>query len=91
MRYIQVKSSLALDTFCFLEKRSLNDTKWMNEKQIKEIKYINDLLPNNFDDNCIEMSNICLVVSTVFDSDLEHLTLDELIDVFKTPKKLNRL
>ena len=32
MSHIQVKSSLALDTLCFLEKRLLNDTKWMNEK-----------------------------------------------------------
>ena len=38
MSHIQVKSSLALDTLCFLEKRLLNDTKWMNEKQIEEIK-----------------------------------------------------
>ena len=38
MFHIQVKSSLALDTLCFLEKRLLNETEWMNEKQIEEIK-----------------------------------------------------
>ena len=70
MSHIHVKSSLALDTLCFLEKRLLNDTKWMNEKQIEEIKVINALLPENFGDNIIGMSNICLIVSAYFDGDL---------------------
>ena len=91
MSYIQVKSSLALDTLCFLQKRLLNDTKWMNEKQIEEIKYINSLLPNDFEDNCIGMSNICHVISTYFDSDLEQLTLDDLIDVLKAPKAIEKV
>jgi len=91
MSYIQVKSSLALDTLCFLQKRLLNDTKWMNEKQIEEIKYINSLLPNDFEDNCIGMSNICLVISAYFDSDLECVTLDDLIDVFKDPKTIEKV
>lgn len=88
MSHIQVKSSLALDTLCFLEKRLLNDTKWMNEKQIEEIKVINALLPWDFGDNCIEMSNICLIVSASFDGDLECLTLDDLIDMFNNPRKI---
>ena len=75
MLNIRVKSSLALDTLCFLQKRLLNDTKWMNEKQIEEIKYINSLLPTDFDDNYIGMSNICLIISAYFDSELEHLTI----------------
>lgn len=88
MSHIHVKSSLALDTLCFLEKRLLNNTKWMNEKQIEEIKYINALLPGNFGDNCIGMSNICLIVSAYFDGDLECLTLDDLIDMFNDPQKI---
>ena len=88
MSHIHVKSSLALDTLCFLEKRLLNDTKWMNEKQIEEIKYINTRLPGNSGDNCIGMSNICLIVSAYFDGDLECLTLDDLIDMFNDPQKI---
>jgi len=90
MSRIHVKSSLALDTLCFLEKRLLNETKWMNEKQIEEIKYINALLPRDFGNNYIGMSNICLVVSAYFDSDLECLTLDDLIDVFGNPRKIEK-
>lgn len=90
MSRIHVKSSLALDTLCFLEKRLLNETKWMNEKQIEEIKYINALLPGDFGNNYIGMSNICLVVSAYFDSDLECLMLDELIDVFGNPRKIEK-
>ena len=48
MGYIQIKSSIALDILCFIQKRLLNDTKWMNGKQIEEIKNINTLLPNDF-------------------------------------------
>lgn len=88
MSRIQVKSSLALDTLCFLEKRLLNETKWMNEKQIEEIKYINALLPGDFGNNYIGMSNICLIVSAYFDGDLECLTLDDLIDMFNDPRKI---
>ena len=88
MSHIQIKSSLALDTLCVLEKRLLNDTKWMNEKQIEEIKYINALLPGDFGDNYIGMSNICLIVSAYFDGDLECLTLDDLIDMFNDPRKI---
>ena len=90
MSHIQVKSSLALDTLCFLEKRLLNDTKWMNEKQIEETKVINALLPENFGDNIIGMSNICLIVSAYFDGDLECLTLDDLIDMFHDPRKIEK-
>ena len=90
MSRIHVKSSLALDTLCFLEKRLLNETKWMNEKQIEEIEYINALLPGDFGNNYIGMSNICLVVSAYFDSDLECLTLDDLIDVFGNPRKIEK-
>lgn len=60
----------------------------MNEKQIEEIKYINALLPGDFGDNFIGMSNICLIVSAYFDSDLECLTLDNLIDMFNDPRKI---
>lgn len=91
MSYIQVKSSFALDTLCFLQKRLLNDTKSMNEKQIEEIKYINDLLPNNFENNCIGMSNICFVISAYFDNDLEGVTLDDLIDIFKDSKTIEKV
>ena len=91
MSYIQVKSSFALDTLCFLQKRLLNDTKWMNERQIEEIKYINSLLPTDFDDNCIGMSNICFVISAYFDNDLEGVTLDDLIDIFKDSKTIEKV
>ena len=91
MSHIRVKSSLALDTLCFLQKRLLDDTKWMNEKQIEEIKYINSLLPTDFDDNCIGMSNICLIISAYFDNELEHLTIDDLIDAFKDPKTIEKV
>lgn len=90
MSHIQVKSSLVLDTLCFLEKRLLNDIKWMNEKQIEEIKHINALLPEDFGDNYIGMSNICLIVSAYFDGDLECLTLDDLIDMFHDPRKIEK-
>ena len=90
MKFIQVKSSIALDTLCFLQKRLLNDTKWMNEKQIEEIQYINSLLPNDFKDNCIGMSNMCLVISAYYNGDLERLTLDDLIDIFQDPNKIER-
>ena len=91
MSHIRVKSSLALDILCFFQKRLLNDSKWMNEKQIEEIKHINRLLPNDFEDNCIGMSNICFVVSTCFDSNLSCVTLDDLIDVFKNPKTIEKV
>ena len=90
MKFIQVNSSIALDTLCFLQKRLLNDTKWMNEKQIEEIQYINSLLPNDFKDNCIGMSNMCLVISAYYNGDLERLTLDDLIDIFQDPNKIER-
>ncbi len=90
MKLIQVKSSIALDTLCFLQKRLLNDTKWMNEKQIEVIQYINSLLPDDFEDNCIGMSNMCLVISTYYDGDLESLTLDDLIDLFQDPDKIEK-
>ena len=91
MSHIRVKSSFALDTLCFLQKRLLDDTRWMNEKQIEEIKYINGLLPNDFEDNCIGMSNICFVVSAYFDSDLSCVTLDDLIDAFKNPETIEKV
>ena len=90
MSHIHVKSSFALDTLCFLEKRLLNETEWMNEKQIEVIKSINNLLPNDFDDNYIGMSSICLVISAYLDGKLEWLTLDGLIDCFKTPTKIEQ-
>lgn len=88
MGYIQIKSSIALDILCFIQKRLLNDTKWMNGKQIEEIKNINTLLPNDFNDDCISMSSLCFVISAFYDGDLERLTLDELIDIFKNPNKI---
>ena len=91
MSRIRVRSSIALDTLCFLQKRLLNDTRWMNEKQIEEIKYINNLLPSDFDDNCIGMSNICYVISSFFDGELEEVTLDHLIDAFKSPTRIERI
>lgn len=90
MSHIQVKSSLALDTLCFLEKRLLNDTMGIQKKQIEEIEYINALLPKDFGNDYLGMSNICLVVSAYFDSDLECLTLDDLIDVFGNPGKIEK-
>lgn len=88
MGYIQIKPSIALDVLCFIQKRLLNDTKWMNEKQIEEIKNINTLLPNDFNDDGISMSSLCFVISVFYDGDLERLTLDELIDIFKKPNKI---
>ena len=88
MSHIQVKSSFVLDTLCFLEKRLLDDTKWMDENQIEEIKYFNSLLPKDFGDDYIGMSKICMIVSAFFDGDLECLSLDDLIDMFNKPKKI---
>ncbi len=88
MGYIQVKSSMAFDALCFIQKQSLNNTKWMNADQIKEIQYINGLLPNDFGYDRIGMSNICLIVSTYLDSDPEQLTLDDLIRVFRYPDRI---
>ena len=90
MGFIQIKPSMALDVLCFIQKRLLNDTKWMYENQIEEIKKINVLLPNNFDDEYIGMSNICLVISAYCDGDLECLTLDDLIDIFRNPNKIEK-
>ena len=36
------------------------------------------------------MSNICLIVSAYFDGDLECLTLDDLIDMFHDPRKIEK-
>ena len=91
MSSIQMKSSIVLDVLCLLQKRFLNDTKWMNKKQIEEIKYINSLLPDDFDGSCISMSSICLIVSTYLDNDLEHLELDGLIDIFRSPEKIEEV
>ena len=90
MSRIQIKSSIVLDVLCFIQKRLLDDTKWMYEKQIEEIKSINALLPNTFDDKCIGMSNMCLVISAYFDKDLDSLTLDDLIHAFKNPSKIEK-
>ncbi len=90
MSYIQIKPSMALDVLCFIQKRLLNDTKQMNEKQIEVINNINALLPNDFDDKCIGMSNICLVISAYCDGDLDCLTLDDLIDIFQNPNKIEK-
>ena len=88
MSKIQAKSSLALDTLCFVQKRLLNDAKWMDAEQIKEIKRINDLLPDDFGNECLSMSSLCLIISTYFNSDLESLTLDDLIRVFQSPERI---
>ena len=87
MSHIQVKSSLALDTLCFLETRLMNDTK-MKKRTIEEIRYINDFLPSDFGDSFIWMSKMCLIVSAYVDGDLENLTLDDLIDIFKDAQRV---
>ena len=55
MSHIQVKSSFALDTLCFLEKRLPNDTMGIQKKQIEEIEYINALLPKDFGNDYLGM------------------------------------
>ena len=91
MNRIIVKPSLVLDTLCFFEKRELNDTKWMNADQIKEIEYINALLPADFDKEHLGMSCLCLIISTYHNADMEALTLDDLIHDFQSPEKIDQL
>ncbi|MBO5213107.1 MAG: hypothetical protein J6B60_06155 [Clostridia bacterium] len=88
--YVCVKPCIALDSLCFLEKRTLDRIQWMNEKQIEEIKYINSLLPSDFGHDHIGMSNICLIVSACIENDLDALTIDDLIELFKNPKTIEK-
>lgn len=90
MSSIRVKSSLALDTLCFLEKRLPSDTDGMNERQLEEIRSINALLPKDFGDEYIEMSNICPIVSACLADDPEDPALDDLIDLFRDPKRIEK-
>lgn len=91
MSKIQAKSCLALDALCFFQQRLLNDTKWMNADQIEEIKRINGLLPADFDNECLGMSSLCLIISTYYNSDLESLPLDDLIRVFQSPERIGKI
>ena len=90
MADIKVKSSMALDALCFLQKRLLNEKKWMNADQIKETEYINSLLPTDFNNECLGMSSLCLIVSSYHNADLEVLTLDDLICDFQSPEKIDK-
>lgn len=88
MSTIQFKSSIAFDVLCFIEKCSLNDTRWMNGKQIAEIENINSKLPSNFEKDCIGMSNICYIISAFCDNDFEKISLNDLIHIFECPGKI---
>ena len=61
MGYIQIKPSIALDVLCFIQKRLLNDTKWMNEKQIEEICYLHKKILN-----CIEEKDLVTLKDVVY-------------------------
>ncbi len=91
MSKIQAKSSMALDALCFLQQRLLNDMKWMNADHIEEINNVNSLLPEDFDNECLGMSSLCLIISTYYDSDLEAVTLDDLIRVFQSPERISQI
>ena len=91
MNRIQVKSSMALDTLCFFQQRMLQNVDWMNTTQIEEIKHINSLLPEDFDNEYLGMSSLCLIISTYYDSDLETITLDDLIRDFQSPERISQI
>ena len=91
MSKIQVKSSLALEALCFFQQRLLNDAKWMDADHIEEINHINSLLPEDFDNECLGMSSLCLIISTYYDSDLEAITLDDLIRDFQSPERISQI
>lgn len=91
MNRIQVKSSMALDTLCFFQQRMLQNVDWMNTTQIEEIKHINSLLPEDFDNEYLGMSSLCLIISTYYDSDLKTITLDDLIRDFQSPERISHI
>ncbi|MBQ7446214.1 MAG: hypothetical protein IJS71_09835 [Clostridia bacterium] len=91
MNRIIIKPSMALDTICFLQQRLLNKKEWMKADQIKEIEYINGLLPTGFDNEFLSMSSLCLIISSFYDDDLEALTLDDFIRDFQSPKDISRI
>ena len=80
----RIKSSIAFDAVCFLEKREQANIEYLNSKQIDEINYINSLLPPADEEDCTGMSCICYIISA-FCEEPEHLTLDGLIRIFNAP------
>ncbi|MBQ7935267.1 MAG: hypothetical protein IJ333_02835 [Clostridia bacterium] len=88
MKKIRFVSSVALDAICFIQQRLLKDKKWMNKAQLAEIESINRLLPPDFGDNYIGMSNLSLILSVFTDNCLESTSLKELISIFQRPDLL---
>lgn len=58
MSDIRIKSSIAFEAVCFLEKREQANIEYLNSKQIDEINYINSLLPPADEEDCTGMSCI---------------------------------
>ncbi len=92
MSLIILSSSMALDILCFIQKSSLgehNNVRWMSENQIAEIEHLNSQLPSNFSDDCISMSTLSLIISTYADNNVESLSINDLINIFSSPKDLS--
>lgn len=90
MEYIKIRSSMALDALCFIDQRSHYGEEWIGERVNGQIKYINDRLTADFNNSYIGMSALCMLISASCDSDLEMLTLDGLIDIFKDIERMNK-
>ncbi|MDD2268368.1 MAG: hypothetical protein PHY15_02320 [Eubacteriales bacterium] len=81
--------SIALEVLCFIQKQSLDDTKWMDKRQIDEIKNINEQLPDSFSNRRIGMSTLSLILSTYTDNHLEDISIDDLITIFRKPSDIS--
>ncbi len=90
MDYIKIKSSMALDALCFIDQRSHYGEEWIGDRVNEQIKFINDRLTADFNNSFIGMSALCMLISVSCDSDLETLTLDGLIDIFRDLERIER-
>lgn len=86
---VHVKHNIPYEAICFIRKRLFDHKQWMLPNQIEEIERINAQLPADFDDDCIDMSALCWIISAFTDNYLN--TLDDLIAVFSDPKQLDSI
>ena len=86
---IHVKHNIPYEAICFIRKRLFGHKQWMFPNQIAEIERLNAQLPEDFDDDCIDMSALCLIISAFTDNCLN--TLDDLIAVFSDAEQLDSI
>ena len=82
MSKISLYPCMIFDAICYLEKRT-HDEKHLLKAQIDFISKIKDLTIGKIDNNCMGMSNLCLILSTYTNNkNIEYYTLDDLINLF---------